>query len=284
MTTAIARVFSPHAWGELLVGIAGLFSGVTAAAFIGGPLPYPAVIVGRLVAGLAIALPIAIGWRAFRSRAHAPWLLAGVVVGLAIFHAVAGPAALQPGLERYAMFVLVPLVIVCAVALDSLAETQPALTTLAFSLTCAAFVAVLLGGYFYPLAIRGGDSASAFRTGSVEPKLAAYDAIQADSAGAAVVSVVAEDWWLYWPLRYFAGGDSRIHVDLMPGANAPGGLYPAGAGPPPSPQRSDRNYAVVFDGSEAWAALRSSNRRVFTAFDPLQRPILHVVALPSTPE
>ena len=118
----------------------------------------------------------------------------------------------------------------------------------------------------------------------MEPKLAAYDAIHADSAGAAVVSVVAEDWWLYWPLRYFAGGDSRIHVDLMPGANAPGGLYPAGAGPPPSPRRSDRNYAVVFDGSEAWAGLRSSNRTVFTAFDPLQRPILHVVALPSTPE
>jgi hypothetical protein len=281
LATVMARAFSVQAWGELMLGIAALFSGITTVTSIAGPLPIPAVIIGNLVAALAITIPIAVGWRAFHSRAHATWLLAGIAGSLAIFHAVAGPSALQPGVERYALFTLVPLIIVCAIGLDSLAETQPAATTVVFSLTYACFVAVLTGGYFYPLSTRGGEAAPAFRTGDVEPKLAAYHAIQADSAGAAVVSVVAEDWWLYWPLRYFAGGDSRIRVRLMPGANAPGGLYPAGGLPPADPRRSDRNYAVVFEGSPAFVEMGSSRRIVFTAFDPLQRPILHVIALPS---
>jgi hypothetical protein len=279
--TVVARLFSVAAWGELAIGITGLFSGVTTMTFIGGPLPLPAVIIGNLVAAFALVLPLAIGWRAFRAGTHAVWLLAGIIVSLAIFHAVAGPPALQPGLERYALFVLVPLVIVCATGLDAAADTWPALTTVAFSLTYACFVAMLSGGYFYPLWARGGESVPAFRTGSLEPKLAAYRAIEADSSGAVVVSVIAEDWWLYWPIRYFAGADSRIHVELMPGANQPGGLYPAGAGARPYPRPPDRHYAVVFDGSPAWVSSRSSNRLVFTASDPLQRPILHVFALPS---
>lgn len=281
LATVMTRAFSFQAWGELMLGIAALFSGTTTVTFIAGALPFPAVIIGNLVAALAITIPIAVGWRAFHSRAHATWLLAGVAASLAIFHAVAGPLALVPGVERYALFALVPIIIVCAMGLDSLAETQPAVTTVMFSLTYACFVTVLTGGYFYPLSTRGGEAAPAFRTGDVEPKLAAYDAIQADSAKATVVSVVAEDWWLYWPLRYFAGGDSRIHVGLMPGANAPGGLYSAGAMPPADPRRSDRNYAVVFEGSPALSEMGSSRRIVFTAFDPLQRPILHVVELPS---
>ena len=279
--TVVARLFSGTAWGELAVGITGLFSGVTTTSFIGGPLPWPAVIIGNLVAAFALVVPLAIGWRTFRARAHAVWLLAGIIVSLAIFHAVAGPPALQPGLERYALFVLVPLIIVCAMGLDAAADTRPALATVAFSLTYASFAAVLCGGYFYPLAARGGESVPAFRSGSVEPKLAAYRAIEADSAGAVVVSVIAEDWWLYWPIRYFAGADPRIHVELMPGANQPGGLYPAGGSARPYPRPPDRNYAVVFEGSPAWVSLRSSNRLVFTASDPLQRPILHVLALPS---
>lgn len=279
MAVVIRRLVSPGAWLDLIQGVIGLFSGVTIARYIGGPVPDVAVLLASLVTLMAFAVPIAVAWNIFAGNGgKGPWLLAGITVGLVAFHAVAGPEGLQPGRERYGMFLLSPLVILCAIGLAAFAERAPrasfALTALVFS----TLLAVLVGGYFAPLLRRGGDTHQAYRTGHVEPKVAAYQFIK-HIAGADNVEVIAEDWWLYWPLKYLSSRDERVFVTIMPDAAVPGGLRPAGATAPVPPLTPHPRFAVVFDGGSAWSRRRSEDTAVFSALDPIGRPILHVLEL-----
>jgi hypothetical protein len=270
----IERVTSPAAWIALVTGVLDLFSGVTTAAFISGPVD-PAIrvlLVG--VAALAFVIPIACGWRQFRTagRSIAPWLAMGIATSLVLFHVVAGSGMLEPAHERYAMFVLVPLVMLCALGLDAFAEARGRAGAAALAALGTVLLATTLGLYFHPLVTQGGASELTFRTGPVEPKAAAYAFIAGDSAGARVVRVTAQDWWLYWTMRYLASRDPRVHVELMTGAAAPGGLRPPGVEPPQYSQ-PDKDYMVVWDG----VAGPSDAASVFTAADPIGRPILHVL-------
>ena len=276
ISMVLERVFSPAMWISRAWGAAGLLSGITSAVYVGGPLPSGLVFAATAFGAAALLLPIGLGWRAFRAHAHGVWLLAGLIVTFAGFHIVAVPGALNPGLERYALFLLVPLVIVAAVAMDAWIGPQRIAGTLAAALLAASMFAVLIGGYFVPLAARGGESAPTYRTGATEPKLAAFTFIDANS-GEGPVTVIAEDWWLYWTLRYFAGVKGRIHVEPAASASIPGGIRPAGSIAPPVPPPT-RTFVVAFAGSEVPATL-TPTAPLFTAVDPLNRPILQVFEL-----
>jgi hypothetical protein len=268
----VERAFSVTLWMGRAWGAVNLVSGVTTAIAIGGPMPgatavwASAIVSAVLVATLALAMPI------LRMRAHASWLLAGIAATFAGFHLVAIDAAFNPGLERYAMSMLVPLLIVSAIAIDA-ALQRAAVARVAAILLMVTMIAVTAGGYFYPLAARGGDSAAAYRTGAVEPKLAAYRFIEGDS-GNADVSIVAEDWWLYWPLRYFAGKNDRIAVAAASPDSIPGGLRPAGASAPPI-RTPSITYLVAFAGSALPGTLTRS-ASAFQAVDPIGRVIVEV--------
>jgi hypothetical protein len=208
-------------------------------------------------------------WRSTSQR----WIVGGLAAAFAGFHVIALDLALQPTLERYGMFMLVPMFIVIAKALDAIARRS----TLAGDATTAAAVSVCAamtaGGYFYPLASRGGDAMITYRTGDVEPKLAAFEYI-ASSSGSAPVRIIAEDWFLYWTLRYFATPAGRIQVETVPDTNLPGGTRPAGARAPalPFPQRT---FIVAFAGS-GYAATLKPSMPLFTAVDPIGRPVVEV--------
>ena len=140
----------------------------------------------------------------------------------------------------------------------------------------ASSVMVLAGGYFWPLSSRGGDAHVTFRTGVVEPKAAAYEFIRTRTAAEPAVTVLADDWWLYWPMRYLALPErQRIFVEML-GIAPP--VYPPGV-VPPRPTGPTKTFAVVFAEGVAWHRLRSA-KPVFTASDPLGRAIVHVLELP----
>ena len=72
----------------------------------------------------------------------------------------------------------------------------------------------------------------------------------------------------------------RSHIELIEGANAPGGLRPAGVAAPAYPHPPDKTYAVVFDHNGQWMHLTSTAAEpAFTAFDPIGRAIVHVVRI-----
>jgi hypothetical protein len=265
------RVFSPFSWLGRLGGAMQLLSGTTTATHISGALPMAAA---SALPAVILLSAMVFGWKAFRAKRHAMWLLGGSVVAFAGFHVVAMPSALHPGFERYALFLLVPLIVLTAMAIDAVAERSMIAGVAATTVMVAGAVVVLVGGYFVPLAARGGEGPPTFRTGAIEPKLAAFAFIDADSSGAGAVTIVAEDWWLYWSLRYFAGVNGRIYVEPAAALDIPGGVRPAGAAAPSRPSPA-RTYAVAFAGS-AFPATLTRSSPVFTAVDPIGRPIVQV--------
>jgi len=168
----------------------------------------------------------------------------------------------------------VPMLIVLAIALDAAIDRLPIAGATGAAIAASLMIAMLAGGYFLPLWQRGGDAMTTYRTGRREPKLAAFEFIESDSGTAPSVSVVADGWWLYWTLRYFAGPNGRIHVEVTPGSNMPGGTHAAGATAAAVPPAT-RRYFVAFAGGALPGGMTAAEAR-FTSFDPIGRPIVHV--------
>jgi hypothetical protein len=267
----VERLTSPALWYATATGIVSLLAGVTSATAIAGPPPAVLRIAAMGVIAVALAGAAYGHWHARHHPAASStrWFGPAVATCILLFHVVAGPRALQPGVERYAMFVLVPLTVWCTWGLQLTRRGTYLAGTAATTLA-----AVLMLGYFIPLATRGGDGHSAFRTGDVEPKQAAFDFIRQHGRSASVIVILAEDWWLYWPLRYLAVEDRRIHVDILSQDHVKW-LHP-GTTAPPLPQLPDAVYAVLFAGSPRSFG---NDAAVFTARDPIGRPIVQVFAL-----
>ena len=272
----IERLTSPLLWYAFGLGMISLFSGATSTAIAGTPPPALSLIANLLVV-VSFVLASVGYWSTRREvgTARAMWFIAGLVVSIVSFHVVAGPRALEPGTERYAMFLVVPLAIFCAWGLDALGT----IAYTAGAVLCGLLAVVLTFGYFQPLVAEGGHGPSFYRTGPIEPKLAAFDFVNAHSRDVELAAVFAEDWWLYWPIRYLAWHERRLHVEMLGHYDRwlvpPGGARRQYARPP------DRVYAVVFHGTEYAQALVTSGTTLFSATDPLGRPILDVVLVPA---
>jgi hypothetical protein len=255
--------------------LVNLLSGVSPIVHIAGPLRPWVANVANGFALIVLLAGAAWGWRSFRSQRHALWLAAGAVMAFAGFHVVAMDAAVYPPTERYSMFMLVPMFILLALSLSAMIDRHAMSGWFTAGATVAGLTALLAGGYFYPLAVDGGDAMTTYRTATSEPKRAAFDFIQADSQGRST-RVITEGWWLYWTLRYFSTPHGRIHVEPTPDSSMPGGIRPAGVAPEPAvtppPQRT---YVVVFAGSRYPATVHAS-APLFTANDPIGRPIVQV--------
>lgn len=265
----VERVTSPARWLHRAGGFVDVLSGASTVAHIAAPLPSQTVIaIGMAIVVLALGGLVA-GWPAFVAARTGPWLLGGMIVAFAGFHIVAMDLALEPTLERYGLFMLVPMTIVVASA-----GVVPAIAT------ALLLSAITLGGYFYPLASRGGDAMTTYRTGIEDPKLAAFRFIDADRAGQ-TTKVIAEDWFLYWTLRYFAGASGPIHVEPVPGAALPGGTHPRGAAEHRAVP-AQRTYIVAF-ASSGYAATLNPSQPIFSAVDPIGRPIVQVYRVPALP-
>ncbi len=161
------------------------------------------------------------------------------------FYLVAGPAALAPHFERYGMCLVAPIGVLLALGwsywlgrrrLTSRGPQQssppargngprPSAPAWVAAVVLAAvawlWLAQFYRDYFLVFASSGGTSHVAFRTAAIEPKLAALAAIESAEAHASPAAaqesgrqiwIVADSWWSYWPLAYFAVPRHDIHV------------------------------------------------------------------------
>ena len=143
-------------------------------------------------------------------------LLLGWIAMLAAYALVAGIAALNAPTERYAFVLIAPTALAFAVAIGgSMRKFEPLGIAVAGGTLLAASVAL----YFVPLATRDLTGRSdwlgvqAFRTGPIEPKEAAARWIAAQARPDRPIRVIAEDWWLAWPLAYRLAGETSVTVD-----------------------------------------------------------------------
>jgi hypothetical protein len=276
----LERLLSPRAWLETISGVLRLFSGVTVALSISGATGVrPLAPTADILTAAVFVVPLLFAWNHLGPlRERLLWLAAGMGAAVATFHVVAGPAMLQPSFERYALFLIVPLIVLCALLLDAAMARRPLAGSLTAGAACAGLAALLVGAYFVPLITRGGAAHETYRTGPVEPKAAAFAAIQNASRNARSVAVVAENWWLYWPMRYLAGGErARVQVQLFD--NSIGVWLPAGAIAQRYPHIPEKVFAVAFDGGVLSSRLTNRAQLLFTAVDPLHRPIVRVFSI-----
>jgi len=224
-----ARLIDPRQWAVFALLLGRLLSGDTVYAYISGA-GFGAG--HRLVDALTMLLLIAVVAAGLRSLLRRPFgkeagIVAGWFASLLTFFLIAGPDALTPHLERYAMCLIAPTLLAMTVLVREIGGRQDRMP-LAVVGTALAGLLLLAGferHYLRAIDETGSLSHRAFWTGPVEPKEAALRAVLAGPHDRRLpIRLVAEDWWLYWPVAYLASGKPVTVID--------GSTLPAGALPP----------------------------------------------------
>jgi hypothetical protein len=266
------RLISASGWGEYIVLYGDLLSGITIYRYITGPVPDWSLWLHRgLFWGLTGVLLLRGLPRLIRQReCVALGLLGGLAVSLIAFYVVLGQRPMGPGLERYAMYLIVPSCLALVLLGRSLSDTSPHGWQIGGGLViCGMLLLAFYGHYFQPLATTGGEQPyplRTFRTGPVEPKQAAFDFTNNASDGPA--TLLAADWWCYRPIQYLAYQRPDFEVLLC--------RKPEGQSIDVTTPR--RRFFVAFAGgtSEAWMREHASELPRTTIMDYSGRPVLYV--------
>jgi len=155
-------------------------------------------------------------WRSWKAegRLEDRVLIWAWALGLLAFLLLAGPRAITPGWERWAMCLVGPAVVLAArggaLCLDA-SSRRRRLALAAASLAGWLVLADYQQHYFAFIERTGGRSHRTFCTAAVEPKQAALQSIlRHREPGTAWI--VTSQWWNYWPLRYLGMAEKDVHV------------------------------------------------------------------------
>ncbi len=272
---ALGRAFDMSGWSSYVVAVGDLLSGLTIYRFIAGEPPNAWIIVERSVFwSLTIYLVVRVLPAWLKSREGVKLgLLGGALIALLAFYLLMGAEALSPGWERYGVWIISPACVILGLLISSVGTSAASRSAQTIGVI-AACVFMLVGfyrNYFAVLETSGGAAHLAFRTGPVEPKQAAFNAIltmTSDEPGPVVI--LAEDWWTYYPLRYLAADRETFTV-----------VWPRGAIAGTAEPR--HRFAVGFDRGpfHRWVDLHAPELRGRTVVDSAGQPILHVWDLTS---
>jgi len=266
-------------WWATIRGVVRLLTGVTSGRSIAGPLPV-SVETGIEVAGfLLVGFRVASAFLFLREGSRRPFLgmTFGFLTSIAMFHLLAGPRAIGTPHERYALLFVVPACILIAMLVEGIRRTQWQIAALVAATWTVLNIFSFVAGYAIPLLRDGGNAHLTYRTAAMEPKKAALDFIRSELRPGETAAVLADSWWVYWPLRYLAGTEpDRIQVEPAGFRHPP--VVPPGAAPPSLSESASRGFAVAFADSSP-LQIPESGRKMFVAADPRGRPILRVFEL-----
>lgn len=216
--SALSRLLDPLQVLQFLGLYVDLLSGATLYRYITGALSPTAAlahaVLGPAIVGCVAAFSVRRLWR--QQRYVELFVLAGIAVSLALAYAVAGPRVLRPRTERYGIFLTIPSCYVLAACLASLSSTAAHVvrTRIALGALGLVLVSAFCVNYVAALHVPEPQRENAFRTGETEPKAAALQDILRMRDPSRTTVVLAQDWWLYWPLRYLAHEVPNLRVTI----------------------------------------------------------------------
>jgi hypothetical protein len=185
-----------------------LFSGVSVyKAMIGSPPVYIEVAYNIAFSACILLVLRTGGSRLVRCRARKPIaLFIGTTVAVLGFFAIAGPEAAGPPFERYALWLVAPIILGFSLSAAALAKVEGNQRRVLWVSVIGAALSLITvwTSYFQPMLDSGGDSHRTYRTGPIELKLLAFRTAWSDAPDVGSPKILAEDWWLYWPIRYLA--------------------------------------------------------------------------------
>ncbi len=217
-------------------------------------------------------------WRSWKSagREEDGVLIAAWTLALAAFLSLAGPRAMSPGQERFAIC-LVALTVVFLCRAGSIVLRGESWTSRGGLIVAVAAGWLVLADfnahYFRFIETTGGEAKPTFRTAAVEPKTAALKYIL-EHRSAGETWIVASEWWNYWPLKYLGAAQSDLHVFRLEEAAKEAETFAA-------EKYAGRTWFVEFTGSaglrkiETQLAERDLTRQEIK--DYAGRPILTVL-------
>jgi hypothetical protein len=144
--------------------------------------------------------------RPFSADSERCALAAGLTLSLAAGFLALGSAFLLPGYERFAMPLLVPLVVYVVWRIPVQRATWVAAVVL-----CSLGLFNLVLRYFVPLATTGSRAGAAHIGAPVDPRHRALEI--ARNWNPPQSTIIAEDWWVSQPLTYYALGTGVQVVD-----------------------------------------------------------------------
>ena len=215
---ALRRLISPTEWLAFAILLGRLIAGEPFFAHLAGS-SYGALL--PLVAGIGIAgfgglVFVTVTTLRNEGLTKRAALLLGWLAMIAAFAAVAGSGALNTPTERYVFVLVAPTAMAMALALRRLIADSPAREVAIGTTIGATLLAATIALYIVPLATRDRPisrylGVDGLRTGPVEPKEAAARWIIAEAKRDGPLQLIADDWWLYWPMRYRLAGQP-VHV------------------------------------------------------------------------
>jgi hypothetical protein len=229
--TVGTRLVSPSYWLEFATLYLRLLTGDSTLAYVTGEGLGQARLPAELAVGALLVVLATLGVRRLRAAAAsaAAGIVAGWLVSLLVFAVLGGPGAIAPGVERYAIWVVVPTVLAVTVLLRELAGGGTRWNrALAVTATIAAASALAIVVCYFGVMERGGAPAHAtFWTGPREPKGEAFRLVEGEARERGGARLVAENYWIYWPAAYLAhGGPVEVRYPAqVSGASPPGGTY-----------------------------------------------------------
>ncbi|GEM_PF-317139 len=272
---AITHLTTPGEWAAFATLFGRLFSGATLIEYVAGPIGKTPLIWFDIASWLCLGIFGIAGVREFTQRNDRTAIHVMLGLGWAIFgfFLVAGSTGLKPHWERYAQFLMAPVLMMAAAAVGTPSAHDRKATVLfalllgiaTTQLTCVHHL------YWKQLTQHGSASHRAFRSGPSEPKQWAFDLVRT-AAGSLPAVIVAEDWWCGMPLRYLAQGAPEITVEDGPANEVLADVVE---------RLNQRRFLIGFEGGPFQKLVRQlpPNRHEIhhrQIDDPDGMPILHV--------
>lgn len=272
------RVLQPLGLFEFLVLYAELLCGSTIYRYITASFAFSSAI-AHLFAFAACTLPLVyIAVRKLKTERR--WedlaLMLGLIASLLLAYLVGGRRMLAPSTERYGIFFAVPscyLLAVCVEALSTDARRAAALR-LAVSAVGLALSLSFAVNYLAELHEPSPRRENAFRTGDVDPKQLALAAVLHARDPKRTTVIFAQDWWIYWPVRYLAHREPNVRVTIFGQRwdyRFPRDYEPNGWGPNPE------LFAIAWSDGPFEHMLRPHTTERFTIRGYEPQPILEVL-------
>jgi hypothetical protein len=150
----------------------------------------------------------------------------GLFLSLVTAYLVGGSMVLEPQTERYGMFLVVPTCYVLTTCIEAFATSprRAAFARAAAAAGGAVLLASFVAHFLVPLHRADPARHDTYRAGDVDPKQGAITEILARRTQPGVTVIEAQDWWIYWPLRYLAGARPDLHITIA--GRRPGRPFP----------------------------------------------------------